>query len=123
MANDGFNRGRMCTSSDPCCEQVRTDSNFCWEIYDLVFPGTDMRETCGKCCGLEVGQNFFATPKPGLPHQIQCSDFNVQRYCKSGGCCDNPNSSFCQAEHNKMEINYPNENAFEQICVSTSAMN
>ena len=118
MAVDGFNRARMCESSDPCCQEVRTDSNYCWEIYDLSFPNMDMREVCGKCCGLNVSPNFFATPKQNLPQTIMCSDFNVQRYCGAGGCCDNHETGFCKDEHDDIEISNPGQQVFEQICVS-----
>jgi len=94
------NYGRMCSSSDPCCESTRSDTNFCWDIYDL-FPGDAIYSACYHCCNPEP--KFVGPPSPPNPEipktDLKCSDVNTQRICKSGSCCDNPSSGgYCAGE-------------------------
>ena len=95
----------MCFSSDPCCEETRSQSNYCWNIYDNVFPETSIDSACYHCCpGKTIGPKH--EPHPTYEKSIQCSQYNVQRFCKPNSCCDEgPESSgFCQNQFATLQI-------------------
>jgi hypothetical protein len=110
---------RMC---DACCNDPRSETEFCWKIYDNFFPGEMMASACHACCPsgpLTVGPP--KQEKETLPKTIQCSDVDSpMQICSS--CCTNPPSalSYCKDVY---EI-YGGD--MEQICVrptSRSAVN
>jgi len=115
--SDSFMR-RVCESSDPCCESVRSDTNFCWNVYDNVFPGNMIKSACYHCCPTPkvVGE---ATPiLSDIPKTVQCSAVdNPFRLCKDkeGSCCGSPRSTtrFCRETYDK----YGDDMA--SICVSS----
>ena len=105
---------RMCDSNDPCCNTVRADTNFCWDVYDNIFPGDQIKSACYHCCEEKkiVGE---ATPiNPKIPQKIRCSDVdNPFRMCKDGGCCETKKS---RSNHcNRSYAAYAEE--MESICV------
>jgi hypothetical protein len=106
---------RMCRSSWPCCDEERSNSNYCWNIYDNIFPGPAIESACHHCCpGKTIGPDKEVHPE-GYEKTIQCSAYNSQRHCKQNGCCElgRSSSSFC---HRQFATHTPNE--WEQICVS-----
>jgi hypothetical protein len=108
--------GRMCHSSDPCCGSGRSDTSYCHNLYDNIFPDSAIYSACHHCC--PGGSLTVGPPNPthaGIPKSIQCSDFNAQRYCKAGGCCETtrPTQGYCVSEY----LLY-GDDVFSQICVS-----
>jgi len=91
----GVNYDRLCSSGDPCCEPLRSDTDYCWENYELVFPGNQIVAACQQCCPggpKEIGPEN--PPKQGVPKTIQCSAVeNPHRICKANSCCVNPRST------------------------------
>jgi hypothetical protein len=93
---------RMCNSADPCCESTRSDTSFCWGVYENVFAGDLIKSACFHCCKEFTGVSKIVgeatVPNPAIPKTIQCSAVeNPFRMCKSGGCCDSgiSTSSIC----------------------------
>jgi hypothetical protein len=110
--------GRMCHSSDPCCGPQRSDTSYCQNVYDNIFPDSSIYSACYYCCpggSLKVGDPN--PPNPAIPKTIQCSDYNSQRYCKDGGCCQTTRSTqgACISEY----LLY-GDDVFNQLCVSQS---
>ena len=106
---------RFCESSKPCCESVRSETNYCWDNYDLLTNlGVSAASACYHCCAEPkiVGP---PTPEvPELPKTIQCSDVtNPFRMCKPNSCCESePSSSnFCGERYDEWD-----DNEIEQIC-------
>lgn len=105
---------RMCGSSNPCCDSIRSGTNYCWNLYDNVFPGPAIESACYHCCdGKVVGPDKPTHPE-GYTKTIQCSRYNSQRYCKRKSCCTDGrfSSSYCTREFAKFS---PRE--WEEICV------
>lgn len=108
------NYERMCFSQDPCCESVRSDTEYCWNIYEKVFPGGLIFSACSQCCpNKEVG---YANPAlPEMPKTVECSALaNPKRLCKENSCCSNPRSDSRHCE--KVYAKYGDD--MDQICVS-----
>ena len=111
---------RMCSGSHPCCRRRRSDTAFCWNVYENHFPGVQIFGACEKCCNSKKPKRkkFFAKPIFTMPKKIKCSDYStdMQRFCKPGSCCSNPRSTtrFCSAAYDK----YPYDD-FKQLCVSS----
>lgn len=106
---------RMCDSLDPCCEATRSDTRFCWDAYDNIFPGEQIKSACYHCCSQPKIVGEPNPPKPGLVLNMKCSDVsNPLRICREGSCCSNPrsNSAFCQGVYATYGGN------MEAICVS-----
>ena len=110
---------RMCANSNTaCCNDVRSDSDFCWDVYEKAFPGDLMSSACNHCC--PDGPKTVGPPHPeksGLPKTIQCSDVeNPFRIC--GGCCVDPRSptSYCNDVYEKYG------DSLEEICVRTTVL-
>jgi hypothetical protein len=121
---NGFNPGdcqavssdRLCVSDDPCCESQRSDTDFCWDMYENVYPGDEIFGACSTCCPSPKSVGPPNPPHPkGIDKTIMCSDLDsVQRVCKNDSCCSNPrsNSAYCQGVY----AQYGND--IDQICVS-----
>lgn len=105
---------RMCSSSSPCCEATRSATDFCWDLYENVFPDDLIYTACNKCC--QDGPKTVgppATPRDDLPKTIQCSSIeNPFRVCNS--CCTDPRpaTGYCSDVYSQ----YGDD--VEQICVS-----
>jgi len=111
------NYGRMCASTDPCCESQRADTDFCWDRYEQIFPGDLIYSACQECCDNEKQVGPPNPDKPGLPKTIQCSEVvSPNRICKPNSCCQNPRStsSYCRGVYEEYGAD------MEQICVSTT---
>lgn len=110
---------RMCESANPCCEAKRSDSDFCWDLYENIFPGDLIYTACNECC--QGGPRTIGPPTPerdDLPKTIQCSSIeNPYRMCKSDSCCENPRStsSYC------LDVYDTFGESMEELCVSTEA--
>lgn len=90
---------RACDSNDPCCESVRSDTSFCWDVYDNVFPGDLIRSACYHCCSINRVVGDPNPVHPDIPKTIACSAVdNPYRMCKQNGCCTEPRSTsgYCQ---------------------------
>lgn len=104
---------RMCNSSSPCCETQRSDTEFCWDLYENIFPDDLIYSACEQCC--EGGPKTIgppATPRDDLPKTIQCSSVeNPFRIC--GSCCEDPRSTsgYCRDIYDE----YGDD--VEQLCV------
>lgn len=110
--------GRMCHSTDPCCEKKRSDTAYCWGIYDNVFPGPAIESACHYCCPEEnkqIGPDKDDHPDPDIEKTIQCSIYNTQRYCRPNNCCEKGRnaSTYCKREYLKHTLD-----EWKQICVS-----
>ena len=106
---------RMCHSSAPCCDEERAETNYCWNVYENVFPGSLINSACYHCCpGKEIGPEKEVHPE-GYIKTIQCSDYNAQRYCKQNSCCERgrESSPYCEREFEKFS-----PVVWEQMCVS-----
>ena len=101
---------KMCAA---CCSDPRSETEFCWKIYDSYFPGDLMASACHACC--PNGPMTVAPPrneKEGFPRTIQCSSVDSpMKICSS--CCTNPpsTSSYCKDVYEM----YGQD--MEQICV------
>ena len=106
---------RMCLSATPCCDSIRSGTNYCWNIYDRVFPGPAIESACYHCCSGKI----VGPEKPKHPEKyektLQCSDYNVQRYCRRNSCCENgwDSSNFCRREFERF-----GPRVWEELCVS-----
>ena len=90
---------RACDSNDPCCESVRSDTSFCWDVYDNVFPGDLIKSACYHCCSINRVVGDPNPINPDIPKTIECSAVdNPYRMCKPDGCCSEPRSKsgYCQ---------------------------
>lgn len=106
---------RMCSSSQPCCESTRSETSFCWNIYENVFPGSLINSACYHCCDTPKVIGPPADPLPELPKTIQCSQVDSPfRICKPNSCCVSPRStsSYCTQIYNQFGDD------MDQICVS-----
>lgn len=106
---------RMCASSQPCCEATRSETTFCWDFYENIFPGTLIDSACYHCCATPKVVGPPAVPLPELPKTVECSTVDSPyRICKPDSCCTNPRStsSYCT------EIYDEYGDDIEQICVS-----
>lgn len=106
-----FSMSRFCSSSDPCCESERSDSDFCWAAYDIL--GSRVESACYHCCDEPKRVGPARAEIPELPKTIQCSDIRrVHRTCKEDSCCSNPRSgsNFCEAQYSR----YAQE--IEEVC-------
>ncbi|GAX10104.1 hypothetical protein FisN_3Lh293 [Fistulifera solaris] len=95
---------RMCSSNDPCCGAPRSDTMFCWNIYDNVFPGEQIKSACYHCCSEPKMVAEERPINPAIPKTIECSAVdNPYRMCKENSCCSNPrsNSEFCKSVYAK----------------------
>ena len=94
---------RMCSSSNSCCEPVRSSTNFCWDSYDaLEAMGASVESACYHCCSEPKIASKPTPEKTGLPKEIKCSEVdNAFRMCKEGSCCEaeRSDSSFCTEEY------------------------
>lgn len=111
----GASYARMCASSDPCCESVRSDTDMCWDYYDNIFPGDLIRSACYHCCDEKKIIGPPKAPRADLPQTIQCSSVeNPYRICKDNSCCVSPRStsSYCQGIYEQYGDN------MDEICVS-----
>jgi hypothetical protein len=110
---------RMCASSQPCCESTRSETTFCWDLYENVFPGSLIDSACYHCCDTPKVVGPPAPVLPELPKTVQCSMVDSPfRICKPDSCCTNPRStsSYC----NEIYDEYGDD--IEQICVSFTYM-
>lgn len=101
----GVNMARLCAGSDPCCESVRSDTNFCWESYEALGPA--LPSACYHCCDTPKIVGPETPPKPGLPKTIKCSELNnPNRMCKKDSCCSDPNqnSNFCRFQRAQLGV-------------------
>lgn len=113
----GGSMQRMCDSNDPCCESKRADTPFCWNIYDNVFPGEQIKSACYHCCAQPKMVGDPTPVDPAIPKTIECSAVdNPFRICKAGGCCEQTRSRsrHCQ------DIYRDFADHIESICVSSS---
>lgn len=95
---------RMCSSNDPCCGSPRSDTGFCWHVYDNVFPGEQIKSACYHCCNTPKTIAEARPIAPGIPKTMECSAVdNPFRMCKENSCCSNPrsNSDFCKGVYAK----------------------
>lgn len=102
--NDKTLIDRMCSSNDPCCESPRSDTMFCWNIYDNVFPGEQIISACYHCCSAPKEIAKERPIDPEIPKTIKCSAVdNPFRMCKENSCCSSPrsNSDFCKSVYAK----------------------
>lgn len=97
----GANYARMCQSNVPCCNPKRSDTDFCWNYYENIFPGDTIYSACYHCCPgepLRIGPP--APDLPDMPKTIQCANVpNPYRICKPGSCCSSPRSTtgYCRS--------------------------
>lgn len=102
--NDQTLINRMCSSTDPCCGSPRSDTMFCWNIYDNVFPGEQIKSACHHCCSEPKAVAEERPINPAIPKTIKCSEVdNPYRMCKANSCCSSPrsNSEFCKSVYAK----------------------
>jgi len=104
-AHTDVNYERMC-KDDGCCQNPRQAGNFCHGIYEKF--GDDMPFACNRCCETPKDVGPPAPDHPVYP-RIQCSNIpqSTSRICKSGGCCDDSNGTWCQilrAKYTKEEM-------------------
>ena len=99
----------MCSS---CCGTQRSDIQFCWKLYEDIFPGSDIEHACRECCGKEIGPPN--PPHPQLPKTLKCSAIRPALTCKH--CCQNPRSNvnFCNGVYEEF-----NQRTLREACVST----
>ena len=110
---------RVCASTDPCCESVRSDTEFCWNVYDNIFPGAKIKSACYHCCAEPKIVGEAKPIIPEIPKTMECSAVdNPFRMCKPGGCCSTPNSRsrYCRGVFSKYHGH------MESICVSTTTV-
>ncbi|KAL3909150.1 MAG: hypothetical protein SGILL_008201 [Bacillariaceae sp.] len=88
-----LNIARMCFGTDPCCQNPRSASNFCHEMYDVW--GDEMDSACHHCCmetdrqeHLEVGPPNDPHPDGLVPYESCDALANTARLCKANSCCD-----------------------------------
>jgi Eukaryotic-type carbonic anhydrase len=102
---------RMCVGLDPCCEATRSDSDFCWSVYDTL--GSAIVSACHSCCNAPKKVGPPNPEKPGLSKTVQCANVaEIGRMCKPESCCTNPrsNTEFCVTQYNTYGADV------EQIC-------
>jgi Eukaryotic-type carbonic anhydrase len=108
-----INFDRMCLSDDPCCGDVRSDTAYCWGIYDLL--GSAVEAVCNDCCETPQAIGPAAPVLDDLPLQLQCSalDNIPHRMCKTDSCCSDPRSEsgYCRSQYHAF-----NDNELAQIC-------
>ncbi|KAL3916149.1 MAG: hypothetical protein SGILL_005311 [Bacillariaceae sp.] len=92
--DDGVNMNRICKEEEyVCCNNPRSPSNFCHEIYEIF--GDDIDSACHHCCleeerkeSLEIGPPNDSHPD-GLEAYESCDELdNTARLCKENSCCD-----------------------------------
>ena len=107
----GVNMSRFCRNDHPdsCCQDPRSNSNYCHENYALL--GDDVQSACHHCC-LDVRNETHIVGEPNEPKDglevftnDQCAKLvdNTARICRNNSCC-NPkyeNTNYCQSQISK----------------------
>ena len=111
-----INFERMCTtdeSEDPCCGEERSDTAFCWGIYDEL--GSAVESVCHHCCESPQMVGPAAPVRDDLPQQLKCSELDniPHRMCKTDSCCSIPRS---ESEYCKSQYDAFDDNELAQIC-------
>ncbi len=107
----GVRMDRFCDNDhkDMCCQNPRSDSNYCHENYAIF--GDNLRSACHHCCLEQRNETYEVgvknAVKPGLEvfTNKQCAEEvdNSARICKPNSCCDpaSSNTRYCQQEKAK----------------------
>lgn len=102
---------------DMCCNNPRSDSNYCHLNYGIF--GDDIYSACHHCCQQQNGQTFEVGPTNDVNPELdpytnaQCSGLeNSARVCKAESCCDQKYSGTDYCKKQRAE----NPGDFERIC-------
>jgi Eukaryotic-type carbonic anhydrase len=108
-----INFQRVCSSEESCCGSVRSDTAYCWGIYDQL--GDGMEAACFRCCDPPQTVGPMAPVLDDLPLTIQCAELeNIpNRMCKQDSCCSDPRSGsdYCKDQYNTFS-----NDELKQIC-------
>ena len=110
---------QMCSRKNACCGTIRSDSSYCWNIYDNVFPGELIQDVCSQCCPGDIQVGDPRPPLPALAQTLKCSDLSkfgeVRRHCRR--CCKKENTNNKQCKRTRRALT---DSEWTESCVSNT---